>query len=106
ITTKIEICNGCNYVIPGNIIDRILFNGEGRFLLEIQNNKIDEFYQFNNNKMLYLSDIGQDINRFMAQNLVENIKVHVSLNNINNDRIIFLRDMNNFIAQYLIENVN
>jgi len=65
ITTKIEICNGCNYVIPGNIIDRILFNGEGRFLLEIQNNKIDEFYQFNNNKMLYLSDIGQFISTIL-----------------------------------------
>lgn len=64
---------------------------------------VPEFlYNINNDRILYL----RDINRFMAQNLVENIKVHVSLNNINNDRIIFLRDMNNFIAQYLIENVN
>jgi len=131
ITTKIVTCNGINHIVPRNVVGRIVLKGEGMFLLGVENNKIGEFYKFDNNQMLYLRDMDnllaqclisnvnvaeslniinddqihyiRDLNRLITQNLIENAQVHLSLNNINNDRITYLRDINNLLTRYLIE---
>jgi len=131
ITTKIVTCNGINHIVPRDVVGRIVLKGEGMFLLGVENNKIGEFYKFDNNQMLYLRDMDnllaqclisnvnvaeslniinddqihyiRDLNRLITQNLIENTQVHLSLNNINNDRITYLRDINNLLTRYLIE---
>ena len=131
ITTKIVTCNGINHIVPRDVVGRIVLKGEGMFLLGVENNKIGEFYKFDNNQMLYLRDMDnllaqclisnvnvaeslniinddqihyiRDLNRLITQNLIENAQVHLSLNNINNDRITYLRDINNLLTRYLIE---
>ncbi|KAL6611539.1 hypothetical protein U3516DRAFT_871560 [Neocallimastix sp. 'constans'] len=95
ITTKIVTFNGRNNVIHHYIVGRIVIIREREFLLDVENNIIDEFYSSNENRNLYLSDIRS----LLTQYLMTNVYAPVSLEKINNDNILYLRDMYNFITQ-------
>ncbi|ORY82743.1 hypothetical protein LY90DRAFT_697405 [Neocallimastix californiae] len=102
VTTKIVTCNGSCYLIPTNIVGRIVLNGKKAFLLDVKDNIIGEFYSSNDNLNLYLSDM----NNLLVGNLIENVNVPLYLDSLKNDSNLYLRNMNYILAEYLEDNVN
>jgi hypothetical protein len=98
ITTNVVTFNGRNNVIQQCIIGKIVIIGERKYLLDVENNIIGEFYFFDGNRSLYLNDMES----LLAKYLMENIYVPVSLENIDIDGIHYLRNMHNLITQYLV----
>ncbi|KAG4086760.1 hypothetical protein H8356DRAFT_1281987 [Neocallimastix lanati (nom. inval.)] len=89
ITTKIVTCNGINHIVPRNVVGRIVLKGEGMFLLGVENNKIGEFYKFDNNQMLYLRDMDNLLAQCLISNcLIKILTLHLYLVQIKREQII------------------